>query len=207
LEGKIKGGKPLRSSEEKVGLDKQNMALIEAALYVAGRPLDLRTLGSVTKIGSKKKVQSIARTIMKEYEHRDTSLEILELEDNRFVLQLKADYSLKVRRLAVRPLLTTGPLQTLSYIAYRQPVAQRQVIQARGGHAYNHIKRLKEMGLIECKKDGKARIIRTTDYFADYFGLSHDLKPMKRQLRNIFDKIVTKTIAKTMRANETVAAR
>lgn len=170
----------------------QNMLLIEAALYVAGRPLDLKTLGTVIKIRSKRRVRTIARKLMKEYNSRNTSLEILELEDHRFVLQLKPEYSLRVRRLAVRPLLSLGPLKTLSYIAYRQPVSQKQVVEVRGGHAYSHIKHLRDLGLIECEKDGRTTIVRTTPYFADYFGLSHNLKTMKRQLRKVFDNLLKK---------------
>lgn len=191
--GKAKESKSPKSSEEEAELLKQSIALIEAALYVAGRPLDLKRLGSVTRIRSKRKVRSIARMLMKEYQNRSTALEILELEDQRFVLQLKSEYSARVRRLSVRPLLTIGPLKTLSYIAYRQPVSRKQVVEARGGHAYGHIKRLNDMGLIECEKDGRTSTIRTTDYFADYFGLSHKPRLMKRQLRRVFNDITKNT--------------
>jgi len=34
----------------------------------------------------------------------------------------------------------------------------------------------------------RSRLVRTTPFFADYFGLSHDLKTMKQQLKNIFEK-------------------
>ena len=207
MEGKIEEYEVPKSSEGEAELDKQHMALIEAALYVAGRPLDLKTLGSITKIRSKRKVQSIARMLMKEYKHRNTALEILELQDQRFVLQLNAEYSLKVRRLAVKPLLSMGPLKTLSYIAYRQPLSQKQVIEARGGHAYAHVKALKDVGLIEWIKDGKTRIIRTTDYFADYFSLSHDPKLMKQQLRRIFDNLIKKTKTSPEEENEKVDTR
>jgi len=163
------------------------LALLEAALYVAGRPLDLRTLGSIIKSRSKKRVQMLTRTLMREYEGRDTALEILELEDERFVLQLKAEYTPEVRRLAIRPLLSVGPLKTLSYIAYRQPVPQAQVIDVRGHHIYGYLKQLEELGLIIREKAGRTKVIRTTDFFADYFGLSHDLRTMKQQLKSIFE--------------------
>lgn len=162
--------------------------LIEAALYVAGRPLDLKTLGRIMGSKSERKVYRLARVLMEEYKRRNTALEILELEDHRFVLQLKTEYSDKVRGLAIRPLLTDGPLKTLSYIAYKQPVTQKQVVEARGKHVYSHIRELVEMGLITREKSGKDTILRTTDYFADYFGLSRNIQLMKRQLKRIFEK-------------------
>lgn len=168
--------------------EKHDLALVEAALYVAGRPLDLKTLASVLKTRSKKKAQRLAEKLMETYKFRDTALEILALEDERYVLQLKADYTPEVRRLALRPLLSVGPLRTLSYIAYRQPVPQTQVIDVRGQHAYDHLKQLEDLELIARERAGRSKVIRTTEFFADYFGLSHDLKTMKQQLKSIFEK-------------------
>ncbi len=167
---------------------KRDLALLEAALYVAGRPLDLRTLASVLKTRSKNKVRRVAKILMLSYKARDTALEVLELEDERYVMQLKTEYTPQVRRLAFRPLLSIGPLKTLSYIAYRQPVSQALVIDVRGGHAYNHLKQLEELDLIARERAGRSRVLRTTQFFADYFGFSHDLKTMKQQLKNVFEK-------------------
>ena len=170
--------------EEKITRD---LAVLEAALYVAGRPLDLKTLGRLIGTRSKTKVKRLAKTLIGKYRNRDTALEILELEGERFVLQLKAEYTPKVRRLATRPLLSRGPLKTLSYIAYRQPVPQLQVIDVRGHHAYGHLKQLEGLDLIIRERAGRKKVIRTTEFFADYFGLSHDLRAMKRQLKSIFE--------------------
>lgn len=179
-----------RQSPEPAKTEKliRDLALIEAALYVAGRPLDLRTLGSIIRTRSERKVQRIARELAKEYEKRHTTLEVLELEDQRFVLQLKKEYTPRVRRLAMRPLLTAGPLKTLSYIAYRQPVLQTQVIDVRGQHAYNHLKQLEDLELITRERAGRTKVLRTTEFFADYFGLSHNPRIMKRQLKSIFEE-------------------
>lgn len=171
-------------SEEKL---KRDSALLEAALYVAGRPLDLKSLGSIIRTRSKRKVQRLVSILMEKYKNRETALEILELEDKRFVLQLKAEYSPQVQRLAIRPLLSKGPLKTLSYIAYRQPVLQPQVVDVRGHHAYGHLRQLESMGLISRERVGRTRLLRTTGFFADYFGLSHDLRTMKRQLKRVFE--------------------
>ena len=165
----------------------RDLAVLEAALYVAGRPLDLKTLGRLIGTRSKTKVKRLAKTLMEKYKNRDTALEILELEGERFVLQLKAEYTPKVRRLATRPLLSRGPLKTLSYVAYRQPVPQLQVIDVRGHHAYGHLKQLEDLDLIIRERAGRKKVIRTTEFFADYFGLSHDLRTMKRQLKSIFE--------------------
>jgi segregation and condensation protein B len=164
----------------------RQLALLEAGLYVAGRPLDLKILGNVTGTRSKKRVRKLAKTLVENYKNRDTALEVLELEGERFVMQLKTDYTAKVRKLATRPLLSAGPLKTLSYIAFRQPILQTQIIDVRGHHSYGHLKQLEDMELIFREGVGRKRVIRTTQFFADFFCLSHELRVMKRQLKTVF---------------------
>jgi segregation and condensation protein B len=162
------------------------LALLEAALYVAGRPLDLNELCSVLGSRSKKKAKKFVNILRQEYYARNTALEILELKDERYVLQLKAEFTPLVKKFVNRPLLSSGPLKTLSYIAYRQPVSQKRVVDVRGQHAYGHIKLLKDMGLIAAERSGRSMALKTTDYFADYFGLLHDTALMKKELKRIF---------------------
>ncbi|MFZ0966391.1 MAG: SMC-Scp complex subunit ScpB [Candidatus Bathyarchaeia archaeon] len=179
----------LDTSEEKHATEKMqyDLALLEAALYVAGRPLDLNELCSVLKTRSKNKTKKLAKMLMKEYASRNTALEILELKDERYVLQLKAEFTPYVKKLVTRPLLSTGPLKTLSYIAYRQPISQKRVVEVRGHHVYGHIRLLKEMGLVAAERSGRSTVLRTTEYFADYFGLSHDVATMKKELKHVFE--------------------
>jgi segregation and condensation protein B len=171
------------SEEEKT---RQNLVLVEAALYVAGRPLDLNELCSVLSTRSKKKTKNFVNLLRQEYSNRNTALEIIELKDERYVLQLKADFTPLVKKFVNRPLLSSGPLKTLAYIAYRQPISQKRVIDVRGQHAYGHIKVLKEMGLIVAERSGRSMALKTTDYFADYFGLTQDTATMKKELKRKF---------------------
>ena len=165
---------------------KQNLALIEAALYVAGRPLDINEVGQVINSRSKKKVKKYIETVMKEYITRNSPMEILALKDERYVLQVKAEFTPLIKKLVNRPLLSSGPLKTLAYIAFRQPITQKRVIEVRGQHAYDHVKLLKDMGLIISERSGRSVALKTTDYFADYFGLTQDTSAMKRELKRIF---------------------
>jgi segregation and condensation protein B len=176
-----------QAQEEKM---QRRLRLLEAALYVAGRPLTINELCSVLSTRSKNKTKKYTKVLMQEYSARNTALEILELKDERYVLQLKADFTPLVKKLVNRPLLSSGPLKTLSYIAYRQPVSQKRVIQARGQHAYAHVKLLRDMGLVAAERAGRSMTLRTTDYFADYFGLTHDTATMKRELKRIFGEAI-----------------
>lgn len=173
--------------EEKRSKPQNDLVLVEAALYVAGHPLDMNELCSVLKTRSKARTRKVVEKLIQDYLNRDTALEILELKDERFVMQLKSDFTPHVRKFVNRPLLSVGPLKTLSYIAYRQPVVQKRVVDVRGHHAYGHIKELKDMGLIASERNGRSMVLRTTEYFADYFGLSQDTASMKRELKRVFE--------------------
>jgi len=181
------------TQEEEVGRtssgSENSKELIEAALYVAGYPLQLKTLASITRLYSKRKVQEIARSITEEYKNRDGALEVLETEDGKFVMQLKHKFVHRVRRLSMKPLLSEGPLKTLAYIALRQPLAQAKLILVRGGQAYEHGSRLLEMGLISREKFGKSYLLRTTERFADYFGFSKEGRLMKKQLEVVLTNL------------------
>jgi segregation and condensation protein B len=172
-----------------------HLSLLEAALYVAGRPLDLNELCQVVGSRSKKRTQTYVEILMKEYAARSTALEILSLKNERYVLQVKAEFTHLIKKLVNRPLLSSGPLKTLSYIAYRQPISQKRVIDVRGQHAYGHVKLLKDMGLIASERSGRSLVLKTTDYFADYFGLTTDTLMMKKDLKKIFGEAIKEDLA------------
>jgi segregation and condensation protein B len=165
------------------------MTLIEAALYVTGRPIDIKTLGSVIGFRSEDKTREIARQLKANYGANGSCLEILELSDGRFVMQLKPQYVTHVKRLTTRQLLTSGPMKTLSFIAYRQPITQSYLARVRGNLTYSHVKQLRETGLVAEERLGRTKVLRTTPNFADYFNLSHDLPVMKNQLEKLFQSI------------------
>ena len=170
---------------------KTKLALIEAALYVAGKPVDLKTLGSVVGFRAEDKIRELARVLKQKYKGDGSSLEVLELSDGRFVMQLKPQYVRHVKKLATRQLLTAGPMKTLSFIAYKQPVTQSYLAKVRGNLTYSHVRLLREIGLIAEEKLGRTKVLRTTPNFADYFNLSHETQLMKKQLERILDNIKT----------------
>ena len=177
-------------------LDKtvDKLALVEAALYVTGRPVDLKTLASILNMRSEEKVRDIARKLKERYKNAG-AVEILELSDGRFVMQLRPQYAPHVKRLATRQLLTPGPMKTLSFIAMRQPVTQSYLAKVRGNLSYSHVRQLQEQGLISEEKLGRTKILRTTPNFADYFNLSQDQQTMKKQLEQVFEHIKSQKAA------------
>lgn len=167
-------------------INAEDLATVEAALYVSGRPLGLGTLATILGTRSKDKILDIATTLVEKYDTYNCALEVLEVKEQRFVMQTKAEYTRQARKVSLQPMLTRGPLRTLSYVAYHQPVLQTNIIEVRGSHAYRHLKLLEEQNLIVRKGKGRKKTIRTTPFFADYFGLSHYPRAFKRQIKSLF---------------------
>lgn len=115
------------NSKREEDITEKELALVEAALYVTGRPLGLGTLGTILGTRSKHKVLKITQSLVEKYNMYNCALEVLEITEQRFVMQLKAEYAPRVRKVSLRPMLTSGPLRTLSYVAYHQPVLQTEL--------------------------------------------------------------------------------
>lgn len=163
--------------------DEEEMrAQIEAALYAAGRPLDLTELAKAAGITSKRRALKIVRKIAKSVNENMLAIEIAELPGKKFAMQLKTKYTKVARRFSIRPLIPKAVLKTLSHIVYLQPISSSALAARRGSQAYSHLKSLLEMGFIEVERSGRTRIYRTTNTFSEYFGLSHDPEKIKRAL-------------------------
>jgi segregation and condensation protein B len=102
-----------------------------------------------------------------------------------------------VRKFAQHPLLPSGALKTLSYIAYEQPVTSKRLVQIRGSQVYSHIKVLEQLQFVEHENLGRLKVYRTTAKFQNYFGIT-DLNTVKSRLMTA----TTTTTTTTTKANK-----
>jgi segregation and condensation protein B len=156
-------------------------ARIEAALYSAGRPLSLDELIRASGTNSKEKTHRVVNDLAKKANSTFRAIEIAQLEDGKFVLQLRPQYTPLVRKFAQHPLLPSGALKTLSYIAYEQPVTSKRLVQIRGSQVYSHIKVLEQLQFVEHENLGRLKVYRTTPKFQNYFGIT-DINAVKSKL-------------------------
>ena len=168
------------------GAEAELLAKLEAILYASGRPISLTTLCGHLRLQNEREVSDLIALLVERYELGGSPLEIKSLPEGRVVLQLRPEYTKQAAKVSIKPPLTVGPLKTLSYVAYNQPIEQKDVVVARGGQAYGHLKALEGMGLIKRQRQGRTRLVTTTLDFADYLGLDHDRVAMRRQLRSLF---------------------
>jgi len=156
-------------------------ARIESALYSAGRPLSIDELLRASGTNSKSNTRTVINELVKKTKSVFAAIEITELADGTFVLQLKPRYTPLIRKFAQRPLIPTSALKTLSYITYEQPVTSKRLVQIRGSQVYAHLRSLKQMGFIELENLGRSKTYRTTKKFRSYFGVA-DLESIRNTL-------------------------
>ena len=176
---------------------KESTARIEAALYSAGRPLRIEDIIRASGTESKTKTLELLNEIIKKTKNAFIALEIAILPDGTYVMQLKPEYSSTVKRYASKPVLPNATLKTLSYIAYAQPIASKQLVETRGSGVYAHLKELRQLDYITHQNVGRLKIYTTTEKFQKYFGIQGDVEDLKSRL---FSK-VRKTASKGVENN------
>jgi len=174
---------------EASGLDSK-LCSLEAALYSAGRPLELGDLKSVVGSTSERTVKKLVGQLALRLERRGGALEVATHGDGRVSMQLRESFDEMVKQFQHKPLLSAGPLRTLSYIAFHQPVDQRQVIADRGSHVYGSLRMMENMGLIRRERtEDRSFVITTTAFFGDYFGFSHSPDKIRVELKRVFREL------------------
>jgi segregation and condensation protein B len=145
-------------------------ARIEAILYLKGRPVSLGELANLTGM-SQEDVELALITLMTDYAHRDTALEIFQ-DGQSYSLQLRQGLNDLVQ--ALLPVdLSTAALRTLATIALKKRILQSELVDLRGSGAYDHIKELLAQNFIERKRqsDGRSYWLTLSEKFHRTFAI------------------------------------
>lgn len=152
--------------------------IIEAALMVSGRPMtiaSLQKLFSENECPSNAEVKEALAAIKERYQ--DHGIELYEVATG-YRIQAKADLSPWLSRLWEEraPRYSRAFLETLSLIAYKQPITRAEIEEIRGVTVNSQIiKTLLEREWIRVigfrDVPGKPAILGTTKTFLDYFNL------------------------------------
>gem|GEM_PF-7047567 len=102
--------------------------IIEAVLFTMGKSVEARQL-SVALGCSVDQAKKVARSLMQRYEKEQSAMKIIELE-NAFQMCTRPEYYdalIRVAKTPKRQVLTEAVLETLSIIAYKQPVTKTEI--------------------------------------------------------------------------------
>ncbi|MTB64453.1 segregation/condensation protein B [Streptococcus sp. zg-86] len=156
------------------------LAEIEVLLFVAGEEgLTVRNIAEMLDLQPSAVIQQIEKLREKYQSDTQSGLAILE-SSNRYKLVTKKDYAELLRIYAKTPInqsMSRALLETLSIIAYKQPITRIEVDDIRGVNSSGAISKLQAFDLIRenGKKEvlGRPNLYITTDYFLDYMGINH----------------------------------
>ena len=143
--------------------------IIEAALFMSPKALNLDELNAIAEINSRLETKSLVQELMHFYNTRKSALEIVELPIG-YQMRVKEAYEDKVQHFAQDSLFSRSVMRTLAVVAYKQPVVQSEVVQLRNNKAYDHLKLLLDHGFIRREPRGKTFALSTTTKFIEYFG-------------------------------------
>ena len=155
---------------------KQIEAAIEAILFSAGESVEV---GRIAKaIGHDvATTEKIIRNMMLKYQAEDRGIKIIELE-NAFQMCTKQEYYEYLVEIALQPkkhILTDVLLETLSIIAYKQPVTKQEIEKIRGVKCDHAINKLVEYNLVQelgrLDAPGRPLLFGTTEEFLRNFGV------------------------------------
>ncbi|MCD4740808.1 SMC-Scp complex subunit ScpB [archaeon] len=148
--------------------------LAEAALFMSTEPLSVNQIARVIDSTEFGECVDIMDELYKEFNLRDTSMEIVRLDDGRYRMQVRKEFLPKVKKFAASIDLPKGVVRTLSIVAFKQPITQSAVAKIRGNKSYEHIEQLAAEGFIKKVKKGHTYLLETTRKFDAYFQLPTD---------------------------------
>jgi segregation and condensation protein B len=154
-------------------------ARLEAILYLKGRPMGLAELASLSGM-EREDVEMALITLMADYAHRDTALEIFQ-DGQTYSLQLRQGLSDLVQVLLPVD-LSTAALRTLATIALKKRILQSDLVELRGSGAYDHIKELLAQNFIERKRqsDGRSYWLTLSEKFHRTFAIDRQPDVLQR---------------------------
>jgi segregation and condensation protein B len=168
-------GGDAEASEDLVEINK-NKAIIEAMLFASGEPLTVAAINKATGLADHE-IRKLTGALMSEYRERNSGIIIAEIAEGYEMLTDPdlAAWIRKMKNIHGSGKLSQPSLETLSIIAYKQPLTKIEVDHLRGVNSDAAVKSLLDKRLIKIvgKKEtpGRPYLYSTTKEFLQYFGL------------------------------------
>jgi segregation and condensation protein B len=155
----------------------QSEAVIEAVLFTMGDSVSADSLALAIEHDVETTIKLI-HNMMDKYEAEDRGIRIIEL-DGKFQLCTKQEYYDNLIKVCSQPrkyTLTDAALETLSIVAYKQPITKIEIEKIRGVNSDHSVSKLVELNLIKevgrLDAPGRPMLFGTTEDFLRSFGVS-----------------------------------
>ncbi len=151
-------------------------SIIEAILFTMGNSVEASRIAKVLDIDTAT-TKKIIRNMMLHYEEEDRGIRIIELEDSFQMCTKKEmyEYLILIAKQPKHYHLTDVVLETLSIIAYKQPVTRLEIERIRGVKSDHAVNKLIEYNLVaevgRMDAPGRPILFGTTEEFLRRFGV------------------------------------
>lgn len=156
--------------------EKKYQAVIEAILFTMGESVELEKIADALEL-DKKETKRMIDSMMDRYEDTSCGVRIIEL-DGAYQMCTKSEmyeYLIKVAKQPKRHVLTDVLLETLSIIAYKQPITKVEIEKIRGVSCDHAVNKLVEYNLVcelgRLDAPGRPLLFGTTEEFLRSFGV------------------------------------
>ena len=172
-------------------LEKHLEAVVEAVLFTMGKSVELRQLAIATGQSEEETRQAVER-LKARYDKEERGMEIIELEAS-YQMCTRTGFYENLIRVAASPkkqVLSEVVLETLSIIAYKQPVTKMEIEKIRGVKSDHAVNRLVEYNLVQevgrLDAPGHPALFATTEEFLRRFGIGStenlpDMDPVREE--------------------------
>jgi segregation and condensation protein B len=156
--------------------DKKYKAIIEAILFTMGESVELSRIAGAIEL-DKNKTKSLLKEMMEEYRESGRGVGIIEL-DGAYQMCTSPEmyeYLIRIAKQPKKRVLTDVLLETLSIIAYKQPVTKMEIEKIRGVSSDHAVNKLVEYNLVcelgRLDAPGRPLLFGTTEEFLRSFGV------------------------------------
>ncbi|GAB4144155.1 MAG: hypothetical protein Tsb009_15720 [Planctomycetaceae bacterium] len=166
------------------------MARLEAALFVATNPLSTRRLTMFATLADAAEVRKLIEELNRAYDETDSSFRIERVASGYQLLTrpMYAEWLHRIHRRQTALKLSPPAMETLTIVAYRQPIKRVDIEAIRGVQSAEILKQLMERNLVRIGGEedslGRPYLYVTTRQFLELFGFRNlDDLPMADSLR------------------------
>ncbi len=155
---------------------KEMEAIIEAILFTMGDSVEVSRIAKVIE-QDVKTTKKLIHNLMDRYEEEGRGIHIIELEDSYQMCTKKEmyEYLIQIAKQPKRYVLTDVVMETLSIIAYKQPVTKLEIERIRGVSSDHAVNKLVEYDLVKevgrMDTPGRPILFGTTEEFLRRFSV------------------------------------
>ncbi len=167
--------------DREMGQESENklpkLARLEAVLFLAQEPLSTRKLAKLADLADGTEARTLVGSLQQQYNRRGSAMQIAAVAGGMQLVSrsLIAPWLSRLIGTEEEPRLSVPAMETLSVVAYRQPILRAEVEAIRGVQCGEILRLLLEREFLRIvgrsEQLGRPMLYGTTKYFLQIFGL------------------------------------